>query len=124
MNRYLLLLTLVVSLGFVSDLNASSAALDTEIDQLIQAVGESGCTFVRNGKQHTARESVKHISRKYAHFEDEIDSIESFVALTATQSLMTGKAYEVRCDGLVLTSEQWLLNKAQELGLSLQAGSS
>ncbi len=112
-TKFLMLVLLCVS---SSHAFAVSESLQSQIEALIGAVAQSQCVFIRNGKQHTARESVKHISRKYAHFENEIDSIERFVDLTASRSLMTGKAYEVECEGLSMTSQSWMLDKAAELG--------
>jgi hypothetical protein len=91
--------------------------LDLQIELLLDQVAESQCSFVRNGKAHTAKESVKHISRKYAHYEEEIDSIDSFIELTATKSLFTGKEYLIECQGQVMTSAEWMHEKATELGL-------
>ena len=91
--------------------------LDLQIELLLDQVAGSQCSFVRNGKTHTAKESVKHINRKYAHYEEEIDSIDSFIELTATKSLFTGKEYLIECQGQVMTSAEWMHEKATELGL-------
>lgn len=91
--------------------------LDQQIQQLLDQVSGSNCSFVRNGKTHTSKESVKHINRKYAHYEVDIDSIDSFIELTATKSLFTGKEYHVHCDGQIMTSADWMHRKATELGL-------
>ncbi|MBT6893720.1 MAG: DUF5329 family protein [Gammaproteobacteria bacterium] len=90
--------------------------LDLQIQQLLNLVSASNCSFVRNGKTHNARESVKHISRKYAHYEHDIDSIDSFIELTATKSLFTGKQYLVNCDGQIMPSAKWMHGKVIELG--------
>ncbi len=110
---FLILLAVLVTPG----VTYAAGSLASDIDRLIDAVETSGCTFIRNGKEHTSEESVKHISRKYAHFEDDIDSIESFVALTATKSLMSGEPYQVQCENTVTSSAEWMLNKAEELGI-------
>ncbi len=93
----------------------ASDRLDLQIQQLLNLVSASNCSFVRNGKTHNSRESVKHISRKYAHYEQDIDSIDSFIELTATKSLFTGKQYLVNCDGQVMPSEKWMHQKVTEL---------
>lgn len=107
-------------IGLLGSLAISATAspkevLAADIDALVSAVAGSGCEFIRNGKRHSAEESVKQIARKYAHFEEEIDSIETFVSLTATRSLMSGKAYQVQCGTEITSSEQWMLEKAAEL---------
>ena len=91
--------------------------LDQQIQQLLDQVSASNCSFVRNGKMHTSSEGVEHINRKYAHYEKDIDSIDSFIELTATKSLFTGKEYQVECGGQVMSSADWMHRKATELGL-------
>ena len=92
--------------------------LDIQVQRLLREVADSGCIFIRNGREHDPERSVAHISHKYDHFRDEIDSIETFVELTATKSLVTGQAYQVRCDDEVpVSSADWLLARAGALGL-------
>lgn len=97
----------------------ASDQLDLQIQQLLNLVSASNCSFVRNGKTHSSRESVKHINRKYAHYEQDIDSIDSFIDLTATKSLFTDKQYLAHCDGQVMSSAKWMHRKVTELGLQL-----
>jgi hypothetical protein len=59
---------------------------------------------------------MKHIKKKYAHYENDIDSIDTFIELTATRSLISGRAYEVQCNGQTMTSADWLSDKASTLG--------
>lgn len=92
---------------------AQTSVLDQQIETLLQSISASGCEFVRNGKSYTPSESVKHITRKWEHFADEIDSIEKFVELTATRSLISGKAYEVRCEAGTQPSAEWLLSQVK-----------
>ena len=94
----------------------ASDRLDLQIQQLLNLVSASNCSFVRNGKTHSSREGVKHINRKYAHYEQDIDSIGSFIELTATKSLFTGKQYLVHCNDQVMPSAEWMHRKVTELG--------
>tara|TARA_B100000809_G_scaffold64713_1_gene61363 strand:+ start:238 stop:585 length:348 start_codon:yes stop_codon:yes gene_type:complete len=94
----------------------ASDQLDLQIQQLLNLVSASNCSFVRNGKTHSSKESVKHINRKYVHYEQDIDSIDSFIQLTATKSLFTGKQYLVHCDSQVMSSAEWMHRKVTELG--------
>ena len=94
-------------------------SLDDQISQLLQAIEVSNCQFLRNGKSYTPVDSIAHIRKKYAHFKDDIDSIDKFIELSATKSLISGRLYQVRCG----TSEPelssvWLTAKAIELGIS------
>ena len=89
--------------------------LEGTIHYLLTYVKNSDCIFIRNGKEHTAKEAVAHILRKYEHFRDEIKTAEDFIRLTASKSLMTGKPYWIKTtDGERIKSENWLL-KALEL---------
>jgi hypothetical protein len=96
---------------------ANGNPLHNQIQTLIIDVGESGCNFVRNGKQHSSTEGMEHITRKYEHFQDEIDSIYGFIELTSTKSLFTGKRYQVTCDGDSFDAAKWMQGRAARLGL-------
>ncbi len=76
-----------------------SPALEARIEAIFGEVESSGCTFLRNGKAHDSEEAARHMRRKYEHFADDIDSVERFIELAGTRSLMSGKAYTVRCPG-------------------------
>ncbi|HIE88913.1 MAG: DUF5329 family protein [bacterium] len=108
-------LLFVLLLGISTPAYASNQ-LDLQIQQLLNLVSASNCSFVRNGKTHSSREGVKHINRKYAHYAQDIDSIDSFIELAATKSLFTGKQYLVHCDGQVMSSAEWMHRKVAELG--------
>jgi hypothetical protein len=98
--------------------SADDSSLDQQIERLIVSIGNSECVFIRNGKDHTAEEGMRHISRKYDHYRDDIDSVESFVKLTASKSMITGRVYQVRCDQAPLqTTAQWLLDRANTMGV-------
>jgi len=93
-------------------------SLDDRINQLIQAIETTNCQFVRNGKSYTPEESIAHVSKKYRYFKDDIDSIDKFIELSATKSLISGRPYQVQCG----TSEPelssaWFTAKAMELGI-------
>ncbi len=96
----------------------ASATLEDRIEMLITAVEESECQFIRNGKTYTPAESVAHVSRKYKHFKDDIDSVDKFIELSATKSLMSGKAYQIKCgETAAQSSASWMKAKAIELHL-------
>ncbi len=97
----------------------ADASLDDQISQLLLAIEVSNCQFVRNGKTHTPADSIAHIRNKYAHFKDDIDSMDKFIELSASKSLISGRPYQVQCG----TSEPelssvWLTAKAIELGIN------
>ena len=92
--------------------------LASQIDTLILTIEDSGCHFIRNGKTYTPVESVAHIKKKYKHFKDDIDSIDKFIELSASKSMISGKPYYVMCDDRERqVSATWLTMKATELGI-------
>lgn len=69
--------------------------VDTTIQYLMKTVSGSGLTFIRNGNRATPEKAAEHMSRKYEHFRDDIDTPEDFIDLCATKSLLSGKPYMV-----------------------------
>lgn len=87
---------------------------DAEIGHLLEFVAHSGCLFIRNGKEHSPQDAVKHIRKKADYYADDIDSAERFIELSASNSTLSKKPYLIQCPGLAeTTSRGWLL---QELG--------
>lgn len=83
--------------------------LQQTIDHLLDTVSQSGLTFRRNGKSFTATEAARHMHKKYEHFRDDIGSVEDFIRLCATRSLVSGKPYTlVDKDGHELATGDWL----------------
>lgn len=88
--------------------DTSSALADT-VSMLLRFVRESGCVFIRNGREHDAEAAAGHMDRKYRHYRDRIATPEDFIRLAATKSMMSGKAYLVRPPGgEVRASAEWL----------------
>ncbi|HZX78043.1 DUF5329 domain-containing protein [Lysobacter sp.] len=82
-----------------------------EIEQLIQALGASGCHFQRNGKWYPAADAQAHLRRKYDYLRkrDLVASAEQFIERAGTESSMSGKPYQVRCAGqAAVSSADWL----------------
>jgi hypothetical protein len=73
--------------------------MDDEIDYLLTEVGSSGCTFIRNGKRHSARVAREHLQSKRRHNAHLIDSTEDFIEKIASRSSISGKPYRIRCRG-------------------------
>ncbi len=97
-----------VLFGFAAQVLAMES-LDQTIGYLIDYVGKSNVTFIRNGVSHTPAEAVAHIKGKYQHFKGEIKTPEDFIRLSASKSLLTGKPYLVRTpDGKEMRLDAWL----------------
>ncbi len=89
-----------------------SPETQAEIDYLLDRVASSGYVFIRNGDEHDSAEAADHMRRKYEHFDDEIDTAETFIEKSATRSLLTRRAYEVRFpDGSQAETAEWLLGE-------------
>ena len=104
--KILLSLVALFPLWVFADVPAEQKA---EVDHLITFVQDSSCKFKRNFSYHTGKEAADHINKKYDHFKDEINTTEDFIRLSASKSLLTGKAYKVKCgEDDLLESSVWL----------------
>ncbi|MBF0526987.1 MAG: DUF5329 family protein [Deltaproteobacteria bacterium] len=72
------------------------------IASLIGQVAKSNLTFIRNGTEYSSQEAADHIKNKYEYFKSRIKSLEDFIQLCASKSLMSGKPY------LVSTAQGWI----------------
>jgi len=89
----------VSSWSWVAAAPPSTAAL--EIEHLFDYLAASKCTFIRNGRAHSAQEAAAHLERKYSYLleRDLITTAESFIEGAASKSSLTGRAYKVACPG-------------------------
>jgi hypothetical protein len=87
---------------------APADSLEDEIAHLLETVAESGCTFVRNGSEHSAQSAREHMELKYGHVKRRVRSSEQFIEYAATRSSITGRAYTIRCAGVETPSGEWL----------------
>ena len=93
---------------------SADTALEGEIEYLLARVNNSSYVFVRNGDDHDSADAARHMRRKYEHFDDKgrIQSIDDFIELAATKSMITGKPYMVRFpDGSEMPTAEWLRNE-------------
>lgn len=90
---------------------AAHAGTADEIQHLLDYVGGSGCTFVRNGVEADAAAARKHIQAKYAYVKGHVGSAEDFIRLAASRSSMTGEPYVVRCGSSQFLSGDWLMDE-------------
>jgi len=84
---------------------------EREIEQLITALGRSGCEFQRNGRWYPATQAQAHLRRKYDYLRkrDLVATAEQFIERGGSESSMSGRAYQVRCAGRApTTSAAWL----------------
>ena len=87
---------------------ATRAGTPDEIQHLLDYVGGSGCTFVRNGVESDPAAAREHIRAKYDYAKSQVSSAEDFIRLAASRSSMTGEPYVVRCGSWQFQSADWL----------------
>ena len=103
--------------GILSQATAASVA-DVEIGQLLDYLERSGCAVYRNGRWYSASDARAHLEKKYRYLLDRelVDTTEDFIDRAATASSMSGKAYQVKCDGREqVSSAEWLTTELQRL---------
>ncbi len=89
--------------------------LQETIDYLLEYVRASDVAFIRNNKEHSPEDAAEHIMKKYKHYRKKIKTPEDFIRLSATKSMMSGKAYHIRtADGVTMTSAEWLTQALEE----------
>lgn len=82
-----------------------------EVNFLLGYIEGSGCEFYRNGTWYDSRMAQVHLRDKYKYLvaRNLINTTEDFIERAATESSLSGKPYEVRCNGgATVTSKQWL----------------
>jgi hypothetical protein len=72
-------------------------SMDAEIDFLLDFVEHSGCTFIRNGKEHEPAAARGHLELKRKRGKRYYDSTEEFIERIASSSSWSGKPYLIRC---------------------------
>ena len=83
----------------IASAQTPSSMAAREIGSLFTSLETSGCEFNRNGSWYNAAKASEHLKRKYDYLAKKhlADSAELFIARAATESSMSGKAYQVRC---------------------------
>jgi hypothetical protein len=110
------LLALIIALiGGASLLEAQAATrpapadIDASIRCLIDVVAASEYTFLRNSTRYSGAQAAQHLQRKYVHFREQIHTVDDFIALAASRSLLTGKPYQViDAAGATTPTSRWL----------------
>ena len=100
-------LLIVIAVGGPLRVTAGEGT-EQEIRYLLEFVAASGCTFVRNGSDHSSAEAADHLRLKYERGRRYANSAEDFIDHLASQSSWSGDTYTVRCGNDTLTSSLWL----------------
>ncbi len=88
-----------------------------EVDALLAFVGNSHCTFIRNGKSYDAADAQSHLAFKlnYLVQRDKVNNADEFIERAGTASSLSGKPYLVNCDGNQRPSADWLKEELRHL---------
>ena len=107
MNKPVFTLSAILFLGGFS-LPANAETMDAEIDHLLSTVGQSDCTFTRNGKSYPAKDAQKHLQTKRKRGKRYFSSADEFIENLASKSSMSGKPYLIQCgEGAEQPSGEW-----------------
>jgi hypothetical protein len=92
-----------------------------EIDHLLDFVGTSSCTFVRNGAPGTGAEARDHLAGKFQYAKSQISTADEFIKNLATESSMSGEPYLIRCGRNEKPAGAWLADELRRFRASAQA---
>ncbi len=88
---------------------ARPAVAQEEIDHLLAFVEKSDVRFIRNGSEHSAKESADHLRDKLGRAGDRVKTAEDFIVGIASKSYLSGKSYLVKTpDGKERPTGLWL----------------
>jgi hypothetical protein len=110
-NLLITCLFLLSSFCGAADLPSSTKQ---EVEHLFTHLEASGCQFNRNGSWYSSREAVAHMRKKYDYLvgKNLLTTTESFIEKAATESSMSGKPYQVKCEGqAAVLSSVWFSNE-------------
>ncbi|MEM9208274.1 MAG: DUF5329 family protein [Pseudomonadota bacterium] len=89
---------------------------DATIEALLVAVGESACTFIRNGKEYSSTDAEDHLRMKYRRGKQWATDAETFIERIASKSSFSGKPYRIRCgNGAAELTSDWLAARLTEI---------
>lgn len=91
-------------LPFVQALTTS----EKEIQHLLEFISQSDCVFIRNNNEYPAGKAREHLETKYDYAKRWVESAEQFIERIASKSSISGKRYQVRCQGQLIYSGDWL----------------
>jgi hypothetical protein len=82
------------------------------IDWLLDQIGNSKATFIRNGKEYDAVKAVSHLKTKLLFAGRRVQTVRQFIVGVASHSEETGKPYEIRLpDGKQGPMAKWLMER-------------
>ena len=83
-----------------------------EIEYLLGAIGSSDCTFIRNGKRHSAADAEAHLRMKYRRGKRYATTTKEFIERLASRSSISKKPYNIGCgDEETVPMGEWLSDR-------------
>ena len=108
-------IVIIVLLVFLLSPYAGADNTVAEIDYLLNSVGSSQCTFIRNGKRYSAEDAAAHLRSKYQRGKRFASTSENFIARLASRSSVSKKPYYLECEGEdKMPSGDWLTLRLNE----------
>ena len=89
--------TLILAFAITSPAIADDTS--AEIEYLLTTMGQSECTFIRNGKEYDADDAESHLRMKYRRGKRYAGTADDFIDNLASRSSMSRKPYLIACDG-------------------------
>jgi len=112
------LLFCLLSLGARADVDVPE-----EINYLLESIGNSECTFIRNGKRYGARKSEDHLRMKYRRGKRYAPTSQKFIERLASASSVSRKTYYIECeDEERMPSGDWLMMRLDEYRMGTAYG--
>jgi len=112
--RYQMLFVMMMA-SLITVKAAPDSKSKLEIDHLLAYIKNSDVVFIRNGKEYPVADGLKHIQKKFNHFNDKIITSEDFIEKSATKSEISGSAYFVKFkDNSKIECSKWLLTELKK----------
>jgi len=111
---YRICLCFIWSLLWISNVSLANIAKaqKTEIQYLLSQIKQTPCIVKRNEVSHKGEEVYSHVLKKFEYYQDQIQSTEDFIRLSASKSTFSGKNYRISCDQKNwINTKDWLLEK-------------
>lgn len=109
------LLLIGAFVGLLLPALAHAGGAEVEIEYLVSTIGASDCTFIRNGKRHSASDAEAHLRMKYRRGRRYAPTAEKFIERLASASSMSKKLYYIECAGQeAVPSGEWLTAQLHE----------
>ena len=90
---------------------------EQKINHLIKYVhGLDGATFIRNGSDYPAKAAADHLQMKREKAGSRVKTARQFIDVLASESSMSGKAYQIKFkDGKTYSSRQVLMKELERI---------